>query len=61
MTGDALIRALQALPAEDRKLPVVSHEVGALLMELERPRIGYRDRTRREARAGREHERVIVL
>ena len=61
MTGDALIRALQALPAEDRKLPVVSYELGALLVELERPRIGYRDHHQCETDAGCKHERVIVL
>jgi hypothetical protein len=61
MTGDALIRALQALPAEDRKLPVVSYELGALLVELERPRISYRDHHQLETHADRKHERVIVL
>lgn len=57
MNADELIAALQALPAKDRKLPVTSYE-SSLLVELERPRIGYRDEDKIEARAG---ERVVVL
>lgn len=57
MNADELIAALQALPAKDRKLPVTSYE-SAWLVELERPRIGYRDADKIEARAG---ERVVVL
>lgn len=57
MTADELIAALQALPATDRKLPVTSYE-STTLIELDWPRLGYRDTNGLEACAG---ERVIVL
>jgi hypothetical protein len=57
MTADELIEALRALPAKDRKLPVTSYE-STWLVELEPPRIGYRDTDGLEAPAG---ERVVVL
>jgi len=57
MTADELIAALEALPANDRKLPVTSYE-STWLVELEPPRIGYRDADGVEAPSG---QRVIVL
>jgi len=60
MTANELIEALQALPAKDRKLPVVGYE-GPWLIELERPRIGYRNSDRLEVQDERGSNRVIVL
>lgn len=57
MNADELIAALQAVPAKDRKLAVTSYE-SSWRIELERPRIGYRDADKIEARAG---ERVVAL
>jgi hypothetical protein len=61
MTVNELLDALQALPAQDRKLQVCGYEM-SMLVELEPPRIGYRNRRNREERpASRRHQRVIVL
>jgi hypothetical protein len=60
MTADELIEALQALPAKDRKLPITSYE-SSWLIELEPPRIGYRNSRRLEVQDERTGNRVIVL
>ena len=61
MTGEELLRALRALPANDLKLPVVTYGVGALLVQIETPRVGCRDRELREVPRGHGHERVLVV
>jgi hypothetical protein len=61
MTGDELITALLALSAKDRRRRVVGYDIGSLLVELEPPRIAYRDSRRREVPAGRKHQRVILV
>ena len=60
MTGNELIAAVQALSAEDRELPVVGYE-GSFLIELERPRVTYRDAARLETHASLKTERVLAL
>jgi hypothetical protein len=61
VTANELINARQALPARDRDLVVVGYKL-SMLIELQRPRIAHRDRrTRQEAAARRQHERVLLL
>lgn len=55
-----MIERLKALPDAVRKLPLVSHEA-SFLIELERPRIGYRDQHRLEAKNHRENQRVVII
>jgi hypothetical protein len=60
MSVNQLIRALQSLPANVRKLPAVSYE-GPWLVEVEKPRVSYRDKRRVEVRSKREGTAVVVL
>lgn len=60
MSVDEMIKKLKNLPDDVRKLPVVSYEL-SYLVELERPRIGYRDSHRREAANHRKGRRVVIL
>ena len=60
MSVDQMIRRLQALPRDVRKLPVVSYEE-SLLVALEKPRVGYRDRHGVEVQDRRAGKPVLIL
>jgi hypothetical protein len=60
MSVDEVIEALKALPPDVRKRPAVTYE-GSWLLEVERPRIGYRDRGFLEVKSEHDGKCVIIL
>jgi hypothetical protein len=60
MSVNELIRLLQSLPENVRRLPAVSYDM-SWLVELEKPRIGFRDKGRLEVADRRKGQRVVIL